>query len=87
VGGQRELGEMTPARPKKDTEGGQEVRGVGHGLYSVPWGSKNEEVHGWGVGYFATSTASLPNSALQPTPGDRRGPSEGWGRARLSLVR
>jgi hypothetical protein len=29
----------------------------------------------------------MPNQALQPTPGDRRGPSEAQGRAWLSLVR
>ena len=59
--------------------------GARHSLYFVPRGQRIEKCLGGGR-HSTTSTRLLPNPALQPTPGDRRGPSEARGAGKAVMM-
>jgi hypothetical protein len=81
VGGQGQA-RWPPARPKKDTEGGHEWRGVRHGLYFVPRGVKELRVFGWGEAFRNLNEATAQpgtaadagfSAAVVARAGGRRG--------------
>jgi hypothetical protein len=80
-----EPGQVATIRPKKDSEGGHEWRGVRHGLYFVPRGLKNRGVRGWKAFRDLNEVIAQPGAAA-----DARGlprPYQSAGRARLTLSR